>query len=177
VNFDYNGVVVDAPSFFDARRYALAKYGPDVVVESTDKPAVATLRHVGNDFSISGRRRLVVECTHEILPGVAYDPVARCCSLHEAPETIHYRKGTAVSEPKEMETSELSLAVEQGKTFFVWVSYATDEENDDEECGLWIEMTAPQACTLVDHATEEWDTLPVWERGDSLYVGMGPEPE
>ena len=74
-------------------------------------------------------------------------------------------------EPEEMSPA---AVLESGKAVFVWISYAAD---DEEEGGLWIELSPLQAKALLDHAAGTWDTVAVWEQGESLYVGLGPEPE
>ena len=50
-------------------------------------------------------------------------------------------------------------------------------DDDEEEHGLWIELSPLQAKAVLDHAAGTWDTVAVWEQGESLYVGLGPEPE
>ena len=42
-------LVIAAPSWADARRYALVKLGDDVTLSETTEPAVVTLTHHGND--------------------------------------------------------------------------------------------------------------------------------
>ena len=71
-------------------------------------------------------------------------------------------------EPEEMSPA---AVLQSGKTVFAWISVAHDED------GLWVELSVEQAKTILDHAAETFDTVPVWERGESLYVGLGPEPE
>ena len=156
-------LVIAAPSWIDARRYALVKLRPEVTVEPTTEPAIVTLTHYGNDFSGNVKKHIRVSCTCSAQP----------CRDHEAPETIHYEDTKMPAEPEEMSPA---AVLQSGKTVFAWISVASDDD-DIYEDGLWVELSFEQAKTILDHAAETWDTVPVWERGESLYVGLGPEPE
>ena len=156
-------LVIAAPSWVDARRYALVKLRPEVTVEPTTEPAIVTLTHHGNDYTGQTKKHIRVSCTCSAQP----------CRDHEAPETIHYEDTKMPAEPEEMSPA---AVLQSGKTVFAWISVASDDDDDDED-GLWVELSVEQAKTILDHAAETWDTVPVWERGESLYVGLGPEPE
>lgn len=55
-------VVIDAPSWFDARRHAYAALGTDAVTwEATTDPPTVRLTWVGTDAGQIPKRRLVVE--------------------------------------------------------------------------------------------------------------------
>lgn len=159
-------LVIDAPSWFDARRYALAKLGADVRLEPTTHPAHVTLTHHGNDFTGNVKKHLRASC-----PCSLHD----VCAEHEIPETIHYPEKRPM-DPIEMTPAEIAERIGDGKTtIFGWIAYAADE--DEEEDGVWIQLSDGQVRTLLMKASVDWDTIPAWDRDSELYVGLGPEPE
>ena len=143
-------LVIAAPSWVDARRYALVKLRPEVTVEPTTEPAIVTLTHYGNDFSGNVKKHIRVSCTCAEQP----------CAAHEAPETIplqgnrHARTRRDVPRRRpRIRQSRLRVDLVRGRR---------------RRGGRPLDRAV---------AAETWDTVTVWEQGESLYVGLGPEPE